>query len=96
MSDLPQLAGALRPQPGGALQPRSFPVPTLLQEAADAVAALDPQDPMAVVAYSDGQTQAGFAVVARLGEKWTFVGKLNKPWDGRLDYGVSVVWKPFR
>lgn len=51
---------------------------------------------MAVIAYSDGQTQAGFAVVARLGEKWTFVGKLNKPWDGRLDYGVSVVWKPFR
>lgn len=50
---------------------------------------------MAVIAYSDGQTQARFAV-ARLGEKWTFVGKLNKPWDGRLDYGVSVVWKPFR
>jgi len=78
-----------------ALQARPFPVPGLLREAAEAVAALDPQDPMAVVAYTD-RVQSGFAVVARLGDKWTFVGKLNKPWDGRLEYGVSVVWKPFR
>lgn len=79
----------------GALQTRPFPVPGLLREASDAVAALDPQDPMAVVAYTNGH-ESGFGVVARLGEKWTFVGKLNKPWDGRLEYGVSVVWKPFR
>lgn len=72
---------------------RPWPVPGLLADVEKAVGALPVGAPMAVIGYAN-QAEAGFAVVARMGEKWSFVGRLQKPWDNRWEYGAAVVWTP--
>lgn len=83
VSDDRPVAGEIRP----------WPVPGLLQDVDKAVHSLPANTPMAVIGYAN-QDEAGFAVVARKGEHWSFVGKLQKPWDNRWEYGAAVVWTP--
>jgi hypothetical protein len=72
---------------------RPWPVPSLLGDVDRAVKALPAGAAVAVIGYANKE-QAGFAVVARKGEHWSFMGKLDKPWDGRWEYGAAVVWTP--
>jgi hypothetical protein len=48
---------------------------------------------VAVVGYAN-RDGAGFGAMARLGDRWSFIGKIEKPWDGRFEAGVAVVWTP--
>jgi hypothetical protein len=45
----------------------------------------------AVVAFADNGG-AGLAVAARLGEGWSFVGKLERPWNGALEAEAQLRW----
>jgi len=44
----------------------------------------------AIVAFVD-RDQAGLAVMARLGKGWSFVGRLEKPFQGELGASVTLV-----
>ena len=43
----------------------------------------------AVVAFADNES-AGLAVAARLGDQWSFVGRLDKSWKGPLEGQAQV------
>jgi len=43
----------------------------------------------AVIAYAD-TGQAGLAVAARLGDEWSFVGRLDRAWTGQLEAEAQV------
>ena len=45
----------------------------------------------AVIAYAD-TGQAGLAVAARLGDSWSFVGRLDRAWTGQLEAEAQVRW----
>ena len=65
-----------------------------IQRAVDEqLAALGPDDHIAVIAYADFD-QARLGVVARIGDQWSFVGTLDKPWHGPLEGSAQIVWKP--
>lgn len=79
----------------------TFPPPTVkapirrfadqgLQASIDrALADLGPEHHGAVVAYANGDS-AKLAAVARVGEHWSVVGVLEKPYKGKLE-GEAVV-----
>ena len=65
-----------------------------IQRAVDAqLATLGPDDHLAVIAYADFD-HARLGVVARIGDQWSFVGTLDKPWHGQLEGSAQIVWKP--
>lgn len=57
------------------------------------VKVLGPDDHVAVVAYADFD-KVRLGVIARMGDNWSFVGTLDKPWHGQLDGSAQIVWKP--
>jgi len=61
-----------------------------LQESIDrALATLAPGSHGAVVAYAT-TTGANLAVVGKLGQRWSVVGVLSKPYDGKLEGEAAV------
>lgn len=66
-----------------------------IQESIDkALAALPADAKGAVVAYAD-RDQAKLAVMGRVGDNWTFVGTLDKPYSGELTVSAEIryAWK---
>lgn len=69
---------------------RPWPAPGLLIQALQALDAVPLDKHGAIIGYAT-EHEAGLAVMARLKKGWSFVGKLDKPWSGKLEANVSLV-----
>jgi len=69
---------------------RPFVAPTLLSDALKALDAVPLDKSGAVIGYAT-EHEAGLAVMARLKDGWSCVGRLDKPWSGKLGGSVSLV-----
>lgn len=71
-------------------EPRPWAAPGLLADVERALDAVPVDKSGAIVAFVD-RDQAGLAVMARLGKGWSFVGRLEKPFQGELGASVTLV-----
>lgn len=76
---------------GGPAELRAFPVATLMEQANAILEAIPLDHRAATVIAADGDGVSMFAAV-RLKHGWTFQGKLAKPWHGKLEGQVQLVW----
>lgn len=69
---------------------RPFVAPTLLDQALKALDSVPVNKSGAIIGYAT-QDEAGLAVMARLKDGWSCVGRLDKPWNGKFEGSVSLV-----
>ena len=72
---------------------RPFNISKIMKEVEEAISSLPEGAKGAVLGYADGE-QAGLAVMARLSKGWSFVGRIDKPYSGKLEAHASIrlVW----
>lgn len=74
---------------------RPFPVPTLLKQVNDVLAQLPKDAPGCLVAAVDQQSAGVYAFI-RVANGLSFMAKIDKPYNGKLEYGAELVWMPRR
>jgi hypothetical protein len=70
---------------------RPFPMGAINARISEAISQIPAGATVAVLGYVD-EDGGHFAAAAKLGEHWSFMGHLDKPWNKPLEYAAGVLW----